>query len=92
MIQAAVDKRLKLTTELINGIRIVKYYAWEKPFLQNIEKGTLPSLLLLLLFVVITTTTTTYINGDGDDSHNVLFLSLSLSLSLSRAVQRARKS
>ncbi len=65
MIQGAADRRLKLTTELINGIRIVKYYAWEKPFLQNIEKGILSS--LLLSFVIITIYI--YINGDGDDSH-----------------------
>jgi hypothetical protein len=36
-IQNAADKRLKLTNELINGIRIVKYYAWENAFVQNIE-------------------------------------------------------
>jgi hypothetical protein len=36
-IQAQGDKRLKLTNELLQGIRIVKYYAWERAFESNIE-------------------------------------------------------
>ncbi len=32
------DKRLKLTNELLQGIRIVKYYAWENAFKQNVDK------------------------------------------------------
>ena len=36
-IQAQGDKRLKLTNELLQGIRIVKYYAWEQAFQANIE-------------------------------------------------------
>ena len=31
------DKRVKLVNELITGIRIVKFYAWEKPFKKMIE-------------------------------------------------------
>eukprot|EP00944_MAST-04C_sp_MAST-4C-sp1_P005346 g5346.t1 len=31
------DKRVKLVNELISGIRIVKFYAWEKPFKRMIE-------------------------------------------------------
>jgi ATP-binding cassette, subfamily C (CFTR/MRP), member 1 len=31
------DKRVKLINELISGIRIVKFYAWEKPFKKMIE-------------------------------------------------------
>ena len=33
------DKRVKLVNELISGIRIIKFYAWEKPFLKMIEKA-----------------------------------------------------
>ena len=33
----ATDKRVKLVNELIAGIRIVKFYAWEKPFIKVIE-------------------------------------------------------
>jgi ATP-binding cassette subfamily C (CFTR/MRP) protein 1 len=36
-VQAQGDKRLKLTNELLQGIRIVKYYAWERAFQANIE-------------------------------------------------------
>uniref|UniRef100_A0A6B2KWB1 Uncharacterized protein n=1 Tax=Arcella intermedia TaxID=1963864 RepID=A0A6B2KWB1_9EUKA len=32
-----VDTRLKLVTELINAIRIIKLYAWEEPMLKRIE-------------------------------------------------------
>ena len=35
--QGATDKRVKLINELITGIRIVKFYAWEKPFQAVIE-------------------------------------------------------
>lgn len=38
-VQTAGDKRLKLTNELINGIRFVKFYAWENPFLKNILRA-----------------------------------------------------
>ncbi|KAI9333150.1 P-loop containing nucleoside triphosphate hydrolase protein [Zopfochytrium polystomum] len=31
------DKRVKLTTEALTGIRAIKYFAWEAPFLQRIE-------------------------------------------------------
>ena len=36
-VQRAADLRVKLTTEFISAIRIVKYYAWERPFLQKID-------------------------------------------------------
>jgi len=38
LIQKAGDKRLKFTNELLTGIRIVKFYAWENPFMRNIGK------------------------------------------------------
>lgn len=34
--QAATDNRVKLVKELISAIRIVKSYAWERPFLKNL--------------------------------------------------------
>jgi ABC-type multidrug transport system fused ATPase/permease subunit len=36
--QKATDDRVKLVKELISAVRIVKYYAWEKPFKKNIDK------------------------------------------------------
>ena len=35
--QARSDTRIKLTNELIHGIRIIKYYVWEKPFMKRID-------------------------------------------------------
>ena len=37
------DKRVKLVNELITGIRIVKFYAWEKPFKKMIENAAIKS-------------------------------------------------
>lgn len=38
-VQEAADARVKLTTEFIAAIRIVKYYAWERPFLKKIDEA-----------------------------------------------------
>jgi ABC-type multidrug transport system fused ATPase/permease subunit len=38
-IQQRTDERIKLTTELITAVRIVKYYAWERPFYNNIDSS-----------------------------------------------------
>merc|ERR1719401_2628593 len=32
------DKRVKLMNEILNGIRIIKFYAWEKPFSKHVDK------------------------------------------------------
>ena len=32
------DKRLKVLSDIINGIRTIKAYAWEKPFYKLVEK------------------------------------------------------
>ncbi|KAJ3200861.1 hypothetical protein HDU67_001760, partial [Dinochytrium kinnereticum] len=31
------DQRVKLTTEVLSGIRVIKFFAWEVPFLKNVE-------------------------------------------------------
>jgi ABC transporter transmembrane region len=31
------DKRVKLLQELLGGIKVIKYFAWEVPFLARIE-------------------------------------------------------
>ncbi|XP_049848169.1 ABC transporter C family member 3-like [Schistocerca gregaria] len=38
-IQKAVDIRIKLVKEFLFAIRIIKYYAWEKPFSRNIAEA-----------------------------------------------------
>jgi hypothetical protein len=32
-----MDKRLKLIQDVINGIRIIKSYAWEIPFIKKVK-------------------------------------------------------
>ena len=32
------DERIKLTSEILNGIKIVKMFCWEEPFKNLIEK------------------------------------------------------
>ena len=32
------DKRIQLTSEILNGIKIVKMYCWEEPFKKIIDK------------------------------------------------------
>ena len=32
------DRRVNLMNEIVNGIRIIKYYCWEKPFLKKIDQ------------------------------------------------------
>jgi ATP-binding cassette subfamily C (CFTR/MRP) protein 1 len=41
------DIRIKLTNEIMNGIRIIKFYAWEKPFMQKIIDYREKELVLL---------------------------------------------
>jgi ATP-binding cassette, subfamily C (CFTR/MRP), member 10 len=36
-IMAAKDRRVQLVNELLTGIRVVKYYAWERHFQQKIQ-------------------------------------------------------
>ena len=32
------DSRIKLLTEVLNGIKVIKFYTWEKPFTELITK------------------------------------------------------
>lgn len=33
------DERLRLTNEIISGVKVIKMYAWEKPFSYLIDKA-----------------------------------------------------
>lgn len=61
------DARVKLTNELLSGIRIIKYYAWEKPFFQSIdalrncELGYLLRMNLVLVLIVMLITSIPFV-------------------------------
>jgi len=46
--QTSTDSRVKLTRELISAIRIVKSYAWERPFERNLKKNRDEEVKLIL--------------------------------------------
>jgi ATP-binding cassette, subfamily C (CFTR/MRP), member 1 len=47
------DRRVKLMNEILNGIRIIKYYAWEAPFIERISKVREEELILLRKIAMI---------------------------------------
>lgn len=61
------DERIKLTNEVLSGIRIIKYYSWEKPFyatieiLRNSELSFLLKMNLTLVLIVMLITSIPFI-------------------------------
>jgi ABC-type multidrug transport system fused ATPase/permease subunit len=61
------DFRIKLTNEILSGIRILKYYAWEVPFyekidtIRNAELKSIAYLNFLLVFIVLLITAIPYV-------------------------------
>ena len=61
------DRRIKLTNEVLSGIRILKYYAWEHPFCDQIEEiravelEKLMYMNIIMVFVVMGITSIPYI-------------------------------
>lgn len=47
------DSRVKLMNEILNGIRVIKLYAWEAPFLEKVSRN-IPEVILTLLFRSVT--------------------------------------
>ena len=47
--QLCADARVRRTNELLQGIRIIKYYVWERPFLQRVDQARQVELKKLLL-------------------------------------------
>jgi len=43
------DKRVKLMSEIIRGIRVIKYHIWEKYFIDKVSS----MLILFTLFIII---------------------------------------
>ena len=61
------DARVKLTNEVLSGIRIIKYYAWERPFydsvdvLRSTELEYLLKMNLTLVFIVMLITSIPFV-------------------------------
>ncbi|KAJ3009692.1 UNVERIFIED_CONTAM: hypothetical protein HDU68_002544 [Siphonaria sp. JEL0065] len=49
------DKRVKITTEILSGIRIIKFFAWEVPFLHRIAEIRNSEMALILKRSIFTT-------------------------------------
>ena len=47
------DYRVNIINEVIQGIRVVKYYAWEKPFLKVISDAREEELKIIRKFIVV---------------------------------------
>jgi ATP-binding cassette subfamily C (CFTR/MRP) protein 1 len=50
---AETDKRIILVNEMILGIRVIKYYAWERPFLHEVDAQREKELRYLRMFVLM---------------------------------------
>ncbi|KAG5177321.1 P-loop containing nucleoside triphosphate hydrolase protein [Tribonema minus] len=90
------DARLRLVNEVLQGIKIVKYYAWEAPFaerltalreveLQSIKRFAFASAYSLVLlvatpFVMCAITVTVFFSQGGDFNPATVFTAVSLLL------------
>lgn len=50
------DTRIKMMSEILNGIRIVKFYAWEKPFFSQITQTRRKEMKALAILSYVATT------------------------------------
>ena len=61
------DARIKLTNEILNGVRIIKYYAWEVPFtkkiyeIRKLELGFLFQMNMALVVIVMLITSIPFV-------------------------------
>eukprot|EP00904_Undaria_pinnatifida_P007302 jgi/Undpi1/3701/HiC_scaffold_16.g07071.m1 len=90
------ESRVKVINEVLQGIRIVKYYAWEVPFVERISSlrsqevnkiknfafmsAYSMSIMLTTPFVMVMLTLVVYFNGGGNFSPDVVFTAVSLLL------------
>lgn len=61
------DFRMKLTNEVLSGIRILKYYAWEIPFYEKVDRirenelGALAVMNIMMVFIILFITAIPYV-------------------------------
>ena len=55
VVQQRTDHRVGLMNEFIHAVRIIKYYVWEKPFIERIDKARNRELNEIMLFGVLRT-------------------------------------
>ncbi|KAJ3378261.1 Multidrug resistance-associated protein 1 [Entophlyctis sp. JEL0112] len=48
LLAPVTDKRMKLSSEILQGIRIIKYFGWESQFMRNVENIRLNEELVLV--------------------------------------------
>jgi len=49
----STDERVKTITEILTGIRVVKFYAWEEPFADRVQKTRVKEVASLRSFVLL---------------------------------------
>ncbi|CAM9531857.1 unnamed protein product [Chrysoparadoxa australica] len=93
-LMTGTDSRIKLVNEILQGIKIVKYYAWEMSFkdrldgLRNVELGFIRNfailnalsmtMLMITPFGMVLITMILFFNGPGNFSPDVVFTAVSL--------------
>jgi ATP-binding cassette, subfamily C (CFTR/MRP), member 1 len=61
------DVRIKMTSEVLNGIRVIKYYAWELPFeekvaaIRNVELSLMLKMNIILTLIIMLITSIPYV-------------------------------
>jgi len=58
-IQDKNDTRLKIMNEIINGIRVLKMYAWENAFMKKVNENRLEEKVYRKIYNNLTTTMST---------------------------------
>ena len=101
---SGTDRRITIINEFVQGIRVVKYYAWERPFLgvlddardqelvwlkkYNILKSITFGTLMLVPLVVSVVVFGIYAGTGGDMTPSVVFTAISL-INVIRMVRHA---
>ena len=75
------DKRIRLMDQIIRGIRVIKFYVWEEPFVRYVSKIRRQGVLYACLSGVIQSTTSSFFSTS-------IFIALLLVFSVSIALRQ----